>query len=95
MTEKHSPPKSRWFSPWLGKQTAQVAENEVIQMQVVTTEIAAEEGVTVCYCFNVDEESIKSAIKKHKLCSVEAVGLCLEAGTHCGSCHSRIQALLD
>jgi assimilatory nitrate reductase catalytic subunit len=91
MTEK----LGNWFSQWFGNQSAQPPESEIVEIGIVSAEIPGKEVITVCYCFNVDEASIKSAIKKHKLCSIEAVGLCLEAGTHCGSCHSRIQELLD
>jgi NAD(P)H-nitrite reductase large subunit len=53
------------------------------------------ESSTVCYCFDVDEQTIKAAINAENLCSIEEVGECLNAGTHCGSCWEKIELLLS
>jgi len=54
----------------------------------------ADQGQTVCACFNVGEKTIRKAIAEQGLTSVEAIGRCLSAGTNCGSCLPELQALL-
>jgi assimilatory nitrate reductase catalytic subunit len=56
---------------------------------------AADTGRNVCACFSVGEKTIQQAIKAQGLNSVEAVGLCLKAGTGCGSCVPEIRRLLE
>ncbi|MGC2047940.1 MAG: molybdopterin-dependent oxidoreductase, partial [Gallionella sp.] len=56
--------------------------------------VAANTGRTVCACFSVGEKTIMNAIREQKLDSVEAVGMCLKAGTGCGSCVPEIRRLL-
>jgi assimilatory nitrate reductase catalytic subunit len=51
-------------------------------------------GIIVCACFNVGEKSIRTAIKEKGLKTHQEVGLCLKAGTNCGSCVPEIKALL-
>jgi assimilatory nitrate reductase catalytic subunit len=51
-------------------------------------------GRVVCACHNVGEKTILDAIRKEGLKSVEEVGLCLKAGTNCGSCVPEIRSLL-
>ncbi len=55
---------------------------------------AANTGRTVCACFSVGEKTIMNAIREQKLDSVEAVGVCLKAGTGCGSCVPEIRRML-
>ncbi len=52
-------------------------------------------GRNVCACFSVGEKTILNAIQTQELDSVEAVGLCLKAGTGCGSCVPEIRRLLE
>jgi assimilatory nitrate reductase catalytic subunit len=52
-------------------------------------------GATVCACFNIGEKTISNAIKEKGLTSHQQVGLCLKAGTNCGSCIPEIKALLS
>jgi assimilatory nitrate reductase catalytic subunit len=97
MTEKHNFSFTKWLSDLFTKQTAEVVEPAapVIPEVMEVPEIMAMDDLsTVCFCFNVDEDTIKAAIKEQKLSSIEEIGLCLEAGTHCGSCHPRIQTIL-
>ncbi len=56
---------------------------------------SAEVGAIVCACFNVDDKSIKTAIKEKCLKTYQEVGACLKAGTNCGSCIPEIKALLS
>jgi len=51
-------------------------------------------GTIVCACFNVGEKTIQNAIKEKNLKTHQDVGLCLRAGTNCGSCIPEIKALL-
>ncbi|MDJ0859927.1 MAG: molybdopterin-dependent oxidoreductase, partial [Dinoroseobacter sp.] len=51
-------------------------------------------GATVCACFDVGINDLRRAIDAgHR--SVPALGLCLNAGTNCGSCKPELQALID
>ena len=52
-------------------------------------------GRNVCACFSVGEKTILNAIHTQEVDSVEAVGLCLKAGTGCGSCVPEIRRILD
>jgi assimilatory nitrate reductase catalytic subunit len=45
-----------------------------------------DQGKIICSCFSVGENTIREAIKTQQLCTVEAIGECLQAGTNCGSC---------
>ena len=56
---------------------------------------SADAGRNVCACFNVGEKSILNAIQAQALDSVEAVGVCLKAGTGCGSCVPEIRRILE
>jgi assimilatory nitrate reductase catalytic subunit len=51
-------------------------------------------GIIVCACFNVGEKTIRTAIKENGLKTHQEVGVCLKAGTNCGSCVPEIKALL-
>ncbi|MCF6230381.1 MAG: molybdopterin-dependent oxidoreductase [Gammaproteobacteria bacterium] len=51
-------------------------------------------GRVVCACFKVGENSIREAIQKHGLKSVEEIGSYLNAGTNCGSCVPELKKLL-
>ncbi|EDY87715.1 nitrate reductase [gamma proteobacterium HTCC5015] len=52
-------------------------------------------GETICSCFGVGENTIIDAIKEQSLCTPEAVGQCLKAGTNCGSCVPELRKLID
>jgi assimilatory nitrate reductase catalytic subunit len=54
----------------------------------------ANTGRTVCACFSVGEKTIANAIREQGLDSVEAVGVCLKAGTGCSSCVPEVRRLL-
>jgi assimilatory nitrate reductase catalytic subunit len=55
----------------------------------------ANTGHIVCACFSVGEKTILHAIQEQRLDSVEAVGICLKAGTGCGSCVPEIRRLVE
>jgi len=48
-------------------------------------------GIIVCACFNVGEKTIRTAIREKGLKTHQEVGLCLKAGTNCGSCVPEIK----
>jgi assimilatory nitrate reductase catalytic subunit len=55
---------------------------------------APDPGPTVCACFSVGANTIRTAIQGG--CdSVEAVGRALKAGTNCGSCRPEIARLVS
>ncbi|MEQ1526119.1 MAG: molybdopterin-dependent oxidoreductase [Gallionella sp.] len=55
---------------------------------------ASDTGRIICACNSVGEKTILNAIEAQGLDSIEAVGLCLKAGTGCGSCVPEIRKLL-
>ncbi len=54
-----------------------------------------EEGEIVCKCFGVTDKAIERAIKENGLTSVEQVTYYTKAGGGCGTCHERIQEIID
>lgn len=51
-------------------------------------------GRTVCACFGVGLETLRTAIREQGPTTAEALGETLRAGTQCGSCLPEIRALL-
>lgn len=51
-------------------------------------------GRTVCACFDVGVNTLRSAIYGGAT-NVVALGRCTAAGTNCGSCKSELQTLID
>ncbi len=51
-------------------------------------------GRTVCSCFNVGINTLRTAISEQGLTTVEAIGDALRAGTNCGSCIPELRGLL-
>ncbi len=51
-------------------------------------------GSTVCACFNIGENTLRSAIKAGAI-SVETLGKYTSAGTNCGACKPELQALIN
>ncbi|GGE44471.1 nitrate reductase [Agaricicola taiwanensis] len=56
---------------------------------------APDQGATVCSCFDVGVNTIIAAISSGAAVTVEAIGVCLKAGTNCGSCRPEIKRLCD
>ncbi len=50
---------------------------------------------TICFCFYKNRQQIVSAILDNGLKTVEEVGKQIKAGTNCGRCQNRIQAIID
>ena len=53
-----------------------------------------DKGETVCACFQVGGNQIRSLVIEGGAGSVEAVGAVLKAGTNCGSCRPEIQRII-
>jgi assimilatory nitrate reductase catalytic subunit len=51
-------------------------------------------GRVVCACFHVGERTIRDAIDKQGLSSVEQISACTKAGTGCGSCVAELKGML-
>jgi len=49
----------------------------------------------LCECFGVTDREIKKAVKENNLTSVEEVTNYTKAGGGCGSCHDKIQEIID
>jgi assimilatory nitrate reductase catalytic subunit len=52
-------------------------------------------GKVICACYNIGEQEILETIKEQQLSSTEDIGVCLKAGTNCGSCIPELSALLE
>jgi assimilatory nitrate reductase catalytic subunit len=48
----------------------------------------------VCSCFGVGVNTLRRAIREHRLASTEAIGELLNAGTNCGSCVPELRRLI-
>jgi len=55
----------------------------------------AKEGQIVCECFGVTDREIEKAVRENNLTSVEEVTNYTKAGGGCGSCHDKIQEIVD
>ena len=53
-----------------------------------------DKGATVCSCFQVGINQIRTAIVEGGCTTVAAVGAALKAGTNCGSCRPEIQGII-
>lgn len=51
-------------------------------------------GTTICACFGVGKNTIKSAIRDNRCHTAKEVGELLKAGTNCGSCIPEIEEML-
>jgi NifU-like protein len=55
----------------------------------------AEEGETVCYCFDVPDTVIRRVIREHDCTEVHQVTDLCNAGGGCTSCHPDIEELIE
>jgi assimilatory nitrate reductase catalytic subunit len=51
-------------------------------------------GPTICSCFGIGRDTIRSAIRERNLVDVAGVTACVKAGGNCGSCVPEIRRLL-
>jgi NifU-like protein len=57
--------------------------------------VAKEEFEVVCKCFGVTDKEIERAVRENDLKTVEQVTYYTKAGGGCGSCHPKIEAILE
>ena len=53
------------------------------------------EGNVICECFGITDREIESAVRDHRLATIEDVTGYLKAGGGCGNCHEDIQSIID
>jgi assimilatory nitrate reductase catalytic subunit len=86
-------PERNWLSSLFAKEQLKMPERMALLTGIPPRGVA-DVGSIVCACFNVGEKTLRSAIKEKGLKTHQALGLCLKAGTNCGSCLPEIKALL-
>ncbi len=79
---------------WLASLFKQLDPADLPGLLAARAPVGNDAGRVVCACHSVGEKTILDAIRKQGLKSVEEVGLCLKAGTNCGSCVPEIRSLL-
>ena len=87
-------PTRTWLSQLFSKQSL----DDIDRISLLTGKAALgteDAGETVCACFGVGVNTLRKAIAKQGLVSVEAIGAALKAGTNCGSCVPELRKLLD
>ncbi len=60
-----------------------------------TYEQSHDDGELICHCFGVGINKIKKAVWENHLTTVEEVTNYTKAGGGCGSCHMRIEEIID
>ena len=88
-------PEREWLASLFSQTTLQPAELAGLLSARPPKGSSGDTGHIVCACFSVGEKSIANAIKAQGLNSVEAVGVCLKAGTNCGSCVPEIRRIFE
>ncbi|MEQ1621682.1 MAG: molybdopterin-dependent oxidoreductase [Methylococcales bacterium] len=86
-------PQRSWLSSLFVKATLDKSERMAL-LTGLPPEGTPDTGKIICACFNVGEQTIKTAIQKQGLKTHQDVGRCLKAGTNCGSCVPEIKTLL-
>lgn len=86
-------PERSWLTSLFAKTALEQGQRRVLLTGKSPVGVA-DVGTIICACFNVGEKTIQTAIKSHGLKTHQQVGVCLKAGTNCGSCVPEIKALL-
>jgi len=92
MTGKSPLPERHWLSGLFSQPTLESEQRRALltgQPPLGTPDV----GQIVCSCFNVGEKTIINAIQEKGFTTHQEIGLCLKAGTNCGSCVPEIKAL--
>ena len=92
-TADNTLPERNWLSSLFAKGQLEIPERMAL-LTAMPPKGIVDVGTIVCACFNVGEKTIRSAIEEKDLKTHQEVGLCLKAGTNCGSCVPEIKALL-
>jgi assimilatory nitrate reductase catalytic subunit len=69
---------------------APLSEHQRLSLLAGFAPSGQEQGATVCACFQVGEKTIQRCIDQGST-SIEAIGVCCQAGTNCGSCIPEIK----
>jgi assimilatory nitrate reductase catalytic subunit len=88
-------PEREWVGNLFGKAVLDTADMGALLAARPHKGAVSDTGRTVCACFGIGEKTIRHAIQKHGLNSVEAVGRVLKAGTGCGSCVPEIRRIVS
>ena len=48
----------------------------------------------ICACFGVTEQAVRDALASGQAQSLEDIGMCLKAGTNCGSCKPELKRMI-
>ncbi|MDD5229162.1 MAG: molybdopterin-dependent oxidoreductase [Methylococcales bacterium] len=89
ITAENELPSRNWLMSLFAKNELTNAERLAVLTGIPP--VSGEDvGAIVCACFNVGEKTIK----ERGLKTYQEVGVCLKAGTNCGSCLPEIKALL-
>jgi assimilatory nitrate reductase catalytic subunit len=86
-------PERSWLSSLFTQSALTLIERKAI-LSGRPPQGIADVGAIVCACFNVGEKTLQAVIKEKALTTHQQVGVCLKAGTNCGSCVPEIKALL-
>lgn len=87
-------PTRSWLSQLFSKD--RLEESDRRDLLAGKTTVGAEEaGKTVCACFGVGINTLRTAIATQNLVSLEAIGAALKAGTNCGCCVPQLRKLLE
>jgi assimilatory nitrate reductase catalytic subunit len=90
----HRLPEREWLSSLFNQVQIEPADLAGLLSARPPKGAVSDTGRIICACNSVGEKTILNAIEAQGLDSVEAVGLCLKAGTGCGSCVPEIRRLL-
>jgi assimilatory nitrate reductase catalytic subunit len=82
-----------WIAGLFAHPTLGSAERSAL-LSGLPPEGRSEGGRQVCACFGVGEQSIRTAVARERLVTVEEIGRHLGAGTGCGSCIPELHTLL-
>ena len=86
-------PARTWLGGLFGQEALSARERATL-LAGRAPQQGADPGPTVCSCFGVGRNTIRTAIREHKLCDAAAVTACVRAGGNCGSCLPEIRQLL-
>jgi assimilatory nitrate reductase catalytic subunit len=90
----HRLPEREWLSSLFNQVQIEPADLAGLLSARPPKGAVSDTGRIICACNSVGEKTILNAIEAQGLDSVEAVGLCVKAGTGCGSCVPEIRRLL-
>ena len=86
-------PERSWLSSLFAQPALTLNERKAL-LSGRSPQGIADVGAIVCACFNLGEKTLQAAIKEQGLKTHQQVGVCLKAGTNCGSCVPEIKVLL-